>query len=123
MSKQLDSILGRAPRATPAAVAAPAATADDARALQRSVAERVAKPTRPKDPVKSGARPKRTPTEPEPAAAEPQRPIQAIVPVSVARALAIRAATEDTTVRDLILRGLAAIGVDVPEHECRDRRR
>ena len=160
MSKQLDSILGRATRATPppepVATAAPEAAAEDARALQALVADAAApapaknRPAPAKNrsaPAKNGkggpgtpaakpraaSRPARRTAPPvraeaptadlAPAQNEPQRPIQAIVPVSVARALAIRAATEDTTVRDLILRGLAAIGLDVPEHECRDRRR
>lgn len=178
MSKQLESILGRATRATPPSTRAPvevpvpvdapveAATpspvdpAGPARALQKQVATGL-------DPAKevpapAGAKPqpsaKRTTAKARPSTrsaseptrgraqekaartlrangstpkgagdgkdgAGPQRPIQAIVPVSVARALAVRAAMEDTTVRDLILRGLSAIGIDVPEDECRDRRR
>jgi hypothetical protein len=46
-----------------------------------------------------------------------------MVPASVERAVKIRAAEEGTTVRTLILKGLQAIGVDVPEEELRDRRR
>ena len=56
-------------------------------------------------------------------AVEPQRPIQAHVPASVARAVMIRAAEEGTTVRTIILQGLRAIGIDVPEAEIRDKRR
>jgi len=52
-----------------------------------------------------------------------ERPLQAMVPASVERAVKIRAAEEGTTVRTLILKGLKAIGIDVPEEELRDRRR
>ena len=146
MSKQLDSILGRATRATPeprTALEPPASAeavpgeGEGARALQARVAETVQSPpaaqkrtakvkTKPKATPLSAAAPQPAhdiPERPAEAMAEPQRPIQAVVPVSVARALAVKAAMEDTTVRDLILRGLAAIGLDVPEDECRDRRR
>ena len=146
MSKQLDSILGRATRATPEPRTAPeppvpteamSGGGEGARALQARVAETVQAPpaaqkraaevkTKPKatDPSAAATEPAHDiPERPAEAMAEPQRPIQAVVPVSVARALAVKAAMEDTTVRDLILRGLAAIGLDVPEDECRDRRR
>ena len=136
MSKQLDSILGRATRATPEPVATPdlasAGAGEGARALQARVAETVEPKEVPARTAKVKTKPKaaktsapmtETPERPAEAMAEPQRPIQAVVPVSVARALAVKAAMEDTTVRGLILRGLAAIGLDVPEEECRDRRR
>jgi hypothetical protein len=55
-------------------------------------------------------------------APEPQKSIQAYVPVSVDRALRLRAAEEGTTTRNIILQGLKAIGFDVPEEEMRDRR-
>ena len=96
MSKQLDSILGRATNATPSP---DRGTMLDAPA-PRSIA--VPAPT-----------PKR----------EAERPLQAMVPASVERAVKIRAAEEGTTVRTLILKGLKAIGVDVSEEELRDRRR
>ena len=54
---------------------------------------------------------------------EAERPLQAMVPATVERAVKIRAAEEGTTVRTLILKGLKAIGVDVSEEELRDRRR
>lgn len=147
MSKKLDSILGRVTTATPRAapVAETVEPADDARARQAALEAAVAAPEQ----ARSTAAPKRhrkatpvppsvasdapatnvpepaapEPAAPEPAAPEPQRPVQAIVPVSIARALAVRAAVEDTTVRTLILQGLQAIGLDVPEAELRDRRR
>jgi hypothetical protein len=95
MSKQLDSILGRATNATPG----PKEKAPDVPATQLVSA-------------------------PTPAfKREAERPLQAMVPATVERAVKIRAAEEGTTVRTLILRGLKAIGVDVSEEELRDRRR
>ena len=100
MSKQLESILGRATSATP--LASKAVTPPSAPASEPIVLAPPAAPT-----------PKR----------EAERPLQAIVPASVERAVKIRAAEEGTTVRTLILRGLKAIGIGVPEEELRDRRR
>lgn len=96
MSKQLDSILGRVTNATPTPDRGqiPDATAPRLVAVPASTAKR-----------------------------EAERPLQAMVPASVERAVKIRAAEEGTTVRTLILKGLKAIGVDVSEEELRDRRR
>ena len=129
MSKQLDSILGRMTTATPR----PAPAGDDARAQQATLETAIAptaklakrsrpaaKPATPDIALEPASEPVLKPTS---ETAEPQRPIQAVVPVSVARALAVRAASEDTTVRTLILQGLQAIGLDVPDAELRDRRR
>ena len=124
MSKQLESILDRMTTATPRP-----ALVDDARAQQAALETVVtpkskparAKPPRPAKRTRPATKP--APAEPALEHGEPQRPIQAIVPVSVARALAVRAASEDTTVRTLILQGLQAIGLDVPDAELRDRRR
>ncbi len=96
MSKQLDSILGRVTNATPST---------DRGAMPEAPAPRLVS-------VPALA-PKR----------EAERPLQAMVPASVERAVKIRAAEEGTTVRTLILKGLRAIGVDVSEEELRDRRR
>ena len=49
--------------------------------------------------------------------------LHAKVPVPVARELKIRAAEEGTTIRTLVLRGLEAIGVQVPTGEIGDQRR
>ena len=95
MSKQLDSILGRATNATP----------DVDKGKMPEARERL------------GSVP--TPTLKR----EAERPLQAMVPATVERAVKIRAAEEGTTVRTLILKGLKAIGVDVSEEELRDRRR
>src|SRR5215213_8231073 len=96
MSKQLDSILGRVTTATPNPDKGPTPEVPAPRLVA------VPAPT-----------PKR----------EAERPLQAMVPASVERAVKIRAAEEGTTVRTLILKGLKAIGIDVPEEELRDRRR
>src|SRR5215203_4978967 len=95
MSKQLDSILGRATNATPI---------PKGKTPEANVPQLVSTPT---------PNLKR----------EAERPLQAMVPASVERAVKIRAAEEGTTVRTLILKGLKAIGVDVSEEELRDRRR
>lgn len=60
--------------------------------------------------------------KPEPVV-EPQRPIQAYVPASLAKALNVRAAEEGVTVRTLILQGLKSMGMSVPEAELRDKRK
>jgi hypothetical protein len=96
MSKQLDSILGRVTNATPNT---------DAVKLPDAPAPRLVSVPAPT--------PKR----------EAERPLQAMVPASVERAVKIRAAEEGTTVRTLILKGLKAISIDVSEEELRDRRR
>ncbi len=58
------------------------------------------------------------------AAASPaERQLHATVPACVERALKIRAAEEGTTIRTLVLRGLQAIGIEVPPDEIGDRRR
>src|SRR4051812_7268519 len=96
MSKQLDSILGKATNATPGA--------DKGKMPDAPAPRLVSAPT---------------PTLKR----EAERPLQAMVPATVERAVKIRAAEEGTTVRTLILKGLKAIGVDVSEEELRDRRR
>jgi len=88
MSKQLESILGKATRATP----------EEPKEEKRKLEV----------------------VEPK---AEPQKSIQAYVPESVARAVNIKAAEEEVTVRTILLQGLNAIGIQVPEHEMRDRRK
>ena len=105
-SKQLEGIMGRMTTATP--VAKPAAVS----------APKLVEIQAPAAPVEPAA-PKRK----EPAKkVEPQKAIQAFVPASIDRALKIKAAEEGTTTRTIILRGLKAIGFDVPEEELRDKR-
>lgn len=103
MSKQLDSILSRATTTTP-------------RRSEPStvVAEPKAKPAKAKAAeLKSAPKPK----------PEREKSIQVNVPASVARALNIRAAEEESTVRSLVLRGLKEIGLDISEDQIRDRRK
>lgn len=45
-----------------------------------------------------------------------------LVPESLHYGLKVRAAQERTTVRGMVLRGLKAIGLDVPDDELNDRR-
>ncbi len=54
---------------------------------------------------------------------EKQKFIQAEAPASIAKALNMKAAESETTVRNIILKGLQAIGIEAPEHELRDRRK
>jgi hypothetical protein len=57
------------------------------------------------------------------AAGDPDRKLTLSLPASVARQLKTRMASEDTTLRALVLEALAAAGYAVPAHEIRDRRR
>jgi hypothetical protein len=98
MSKQLDSILGRVTNATP-------------------------NTDREKEKMPEAPTPRLVSVPLPTLQREMERPLQAMVPASVERAVKIRAAEEGTTVRTLILKGLKAIGIDVPEEELRDRRR
>lgn len=49
-------------------------------------------------------------------------PLQVMVPASVRRRVGILSAERGENIRTTILRGLVAIGVDVPESELVDRR-
>jgi hypothetical protein len=125
MSKQLESILKRMPAATPAAplrvvpeVSAPAAQSDAVREAGASVAEQ-SRPSKKAQPKKVEAKA----VEDQAPVAEPERAIQAYVPISVAKALNMRAAAEDVTVRTLILQGLKAIGFEISDSQVRDRRK
>ncbi|MDV4159307.1 hypothetical protein [Rhizobium brockwellii] len=111
-SKQLEGILGRVTTATPTAKAAAQAAPQPAPSTA--------------DVVKMPASETRAPRQIAPKAivkkAEPQKSVQAFVPASIDKALRIKAAEEGTTTRTIILRGLKAIGFDVPEDELRDKR-
>lgn len=120
-SKQLDSILGKFTSATPstASVGQGAQPPAPAKALAVPESAEVAdlKPVRPKAS-------KAPPAEPvAEAARELQKSVQAYVPVSLVRALNIRAAEDGTTVRSLLLQGLKSIGFSVSDDEIRDRRK
>lgn len=119
-SKQLSSILGRSIPATPKAqqpeiAPAPVETLPTGQRAEVTVLQtKATKPT---------AKPKAEKPAPVAAVAEPQKSIQAYVPASLVRQLNIKAAQEDTTVRTIILKGLKALGMDVPDDELRDRRK
>jgi hypothetical protein len=105
MSKQLESILSRAPRAT--------------------VGLEVVAPSKSGQPAQLPARELPPTGIPATSAAQRVRDVSLgiEVPESVKRAVAIKAATEGITNRTLLLRALQAAGIDVPEDELRDRRK
>ena len=47
----------------------------------------------------------------------------ALVPDEVARKVKAKVLTDDSSIRELVLRGLMMQGVDIPEDTIRDRRR
>jgi hypothetical protein len=49
-------------------------------------------------------------------------PIQVMVPEAVRRQVALMGADRGENIRTLVLRGLKAIGIDVPDSELGDRR-
>lgn len=49
-------------------------------------------------------------------------PIQIMVPESIRRQVALMGADRGENIRTVVLRGLQAIGIDVPESELTDRR-
>lgn len=55
-------------------------------------------------------------------AAHREVPIQVMVPESVRRQVALMSADRGENIRTVVLRGLRAIGIDVPDSELRDRR-
>lgn len=109
-STQLEGILSRATSTTPKP-APQAATADVVKLDPVKTAEPAPAPKKAKA------------KEEEAPAREKQLPVQVEIPESVERALKIRAATDRTTTRNLILQGLRAIGFDVSDEEMRDRRK
>lgn len=100
MSKQLDSILSRATTTTPRKQAPMPDNKRDPEPAKVAISMQAPKPP-----------------------AEPQKSINVYVPVSVAKALNVKAAEEESTVRSLVLRGLKQIGISIPDDEIRDRRK
>lgn len=49
-------------------------------------------------------------------------PIQVMVPEGVRRQVALMSADRGENIRTVVLRGLRAIGIDIPESELADRR-
>jgi hypothetical protein len=97
MSKQLESILQRAPRAT---------VRDEPTPQPRVTV--VPQPAN---------------EQPAPAKTDRDVSLGVEVPESVKRAINIKAATEGVTNRALLLQALQGIGIAVPEGEVRDRRK
>lgn len=119
-SKQLSSILNRAiaPTLRPETPAEP--VIEQATAAEPAATAEIVSLAKPERPAKVA---KEKPVEQPAPVQEAQKAIQAYVPASVAKALNIRAAEEGGTVRTIILQGLKAIGVAVPDEELRDRRK
>ncbi|MBB3356019.1 hypothetical protein FHT70_005992 [Rhizobium sp. BK049] len=111
-SKQLEGILGKVTTATPAAKAVtPLQAAPKPAPVTAEVVQIPATELTESKPRKApGKKP------------EPQKSVQAFVPASIDKALRMKAAEEGTTTRTIILRGLKAIGFDVPDDELRDKR-
>lgn len=57
-----------------------------------------------------------------PAGGSREVPIQVMVPANVRRQIALMGADQGESIRTLVLRGLQAIGIDVPASELGDRR-
>jgi hypothetical protein len=53
---------------------------------------------------------------------EREVPLQVMVPVAIRRQVALMGAGRGENIRTVVLRGLRAIGIDVPESELADRR-
>lgn len=51
-----------------------------------------------------------------------ERPIQVMVPESVRRQVALMSAERGESIRTVVLRGLQAVGIDIPDSELADRR-
>lgn len=49
-------------------------------------------------------------------------PIQVMVPAKIRRQVALMSANRGENIRTIILRGLRAIGIDIPDSELGDRR-
>lgn len=111
-SKQLDSILSKVTTTTPSKAATPALVAVKPEPATAEVVHIAA-------PEPQAEKPARKPAAKK---VEAQKSVQAFVPASIDKALRMKAAEEGTTTRNIILRGLKAIGFDVPEEELRDKR-
>ena len=59
----------------------------------------------------------------KPTDAEREVPIQVMVPPAVHKQVALMSVHQGESMRTVVLRGLKAIGVDIPDEELVDRRR
>lgn len=57
-----------------------------------------------------------------PAEQQAERPIQVMVPEFVRRQVALMGAERGESMRTVVLRGLQAVGIDIPDSELADRR-
>ena len=115
-SKQLSGILNRAIAPTPKVALQPQPEPEIVQAPEPTPTADILTLPKVEAPTRAAK------AKPEPVV-EPQRPIQAYVPASLAKALNVRAAEEGVTVRTLILQGLKSMGLPVPEAELRDKRK
>ena len=65
---------------------------------------------------------KKAGTSPAADAGEPDKQVTVMLPASVVRAMRMRAAEQDETIRTVVLRALLADGFKVPAEEIADRR-
>jgi hypothetical protein len=96
-------------------------------ALLRSVPPAVARIDAPEPPP--AAAPSAPAAEPpvsrraaQPAAIEPEVPLQVLVPRHIHRKLAVKAAEEGPSLRGLVLRAIRSLGIEVTDEEIRGKR-
>src|SRR4051812_26370243 len=95
-------------------------------AILRSMPPATARPEEP--PSAPAAAPEPVP-EPPPreqaatsAAAEPEVPLQVLVPKHIRKQLAVKAAEEGQSLRALVLTAIRSLGISVSDEEIRDKR-
>ncbi len=58
----------------------------------------------------------------KPAAAEPEVPLQVLIPKYIRKQLALKAAEEGQSLRALVLTAIRSLGISVSDEEIRDKR-
>jgi hypothetical protein len=92
-------------------------------ALLQSVPPATARDTRPAAPAAKAKPPPRRPTPAVAAKAEPEVPLQVLVPARIREELGIMVAKErGASLRSLILRGIRSLGIEVTDEEIRGKR-
>jgi hypothetical protein len=99
-SKKLGALLRSVPSATARAEAPLAAPAPEA-VLEPTMPQRAAKP----------------------AMAEPEVPLQVLIPEHIRKQIAVKAAEEGRSLRALILSAIRSLGIEVTDEEIRGKRR
>jgi hypothetical protein len=107
-SKQLGSLLRKAPPAT-ASVVEPAMEADQRPTLVEAVA-----------PAAPAAQPE--PPAPATPVLEPEVPLQVKLPASIRKKIDFLSVERGESLRTLVLRGFQSLGIEVPEEELKGRR-